>query len=180
MPVLAHVAVQQALAPTRLILPGRTPRRRAGQEMSQTHVRGAPVVDDAGRFIGTVALDAVEQSKNGTEPIESIADPSAPTVGSSGEPRHGSRGLAYRVSDTGSRCLTTERRVIGTISTSDVVRGYRLGLLASLRGWTDRPIPLAQMTSRWGPILDWRIARSKDWTFRPPSSSPPSSGTGTS
>jgi H+/Cl- antiporter ClcA/CBS domain-containing protein len=132
MPVLAQVAVQQAMAPIRLVLSGRTPRGRAGHEIDRAHVPGAPVVDVAGRYIGTVALSDIADAGDDTETVESLADRSAPTVSSAATLDTALEALVT-AAQRWVPVLDDERRVVGTISTSDVVRGYRLGLLASLR-----------------------------------------------
>jgi hypothetical protein len=64
--------------------------------------------------------------------LESLVDVSAPTVADSAH-----LDVALDAVTTSTHhwvpVLDTERKVVGTIATSDVVRGYRLGLLASLQ-----------------------------------------------
>ncbi len=132
MPVLANVCVRRAMATPRLVIAGGTPPEAARRQIQRAGVDGAPVVDDQGRFEGTVALTDLEEI--GPDPdhkLSSLVDESAPTV------------AARANLDTALDALLTsahhwvpvlddDHRVIGTVATSDVVRGYRLGLLASL------------------------------------------------
>ena len=134
MPLLANVAVHQAMAPPRLVLEGGTPVPVARRRIEQVGVPGVPVVDDQGRFEGAVSLERLNQLGKGGDghTIDAALDASAPTVA----------GSAYL--DVALDALTTasqhwipvvdnDRAVIGTIAMSDLVKGYRLGLVASLR-----------------------------------------------
>ena len=63
MPVLANVSVRQAMAPPRLVITGGTSRRRLVGRSKHAGVTGAPVVDDEGRFEGTVALSDLSDER---------------------------------------------------------------------------------------------------------------------
>jgi chloride channel protein, CIC family len=133
MPVLASVPVRQAMAPPRLIITGGTSAASARQKILQHDLIGAPVVDEAGRFEGAVALHDLDRV-NGTPRwrLPVAVDESAASVSDSSHLE-----VAVDAMTTSSQhwvsVLDADRRVIGTIATSDVVRGYRLGLLASLQ-----------------------------------------------
>ena len=133
MPILANVSVRQAMAPPKLVMRGGSSLLAACHKMESAGVSGAPVVDDKDRFEGTVALSdllRIGRDRNGT--MDALVDESAPTVV---ENEH----LDVAVDAMGSApqhwvsVLNTERNVVGTIATSDVVRGYRQGLLASIQ-----------------------------------------------
>jgi H+/Cl- antiporter ClcA/CBS domain-containing protein len=132
MPILANVSVRQAMAPPRLIMRGGTSLATACSEMKHAGVSSAPVVDDEDRFEGTVALSDLVGKRDSDSTMGALVDASAPTVA---ENEH----LDVAVDAMGTApehwvpVLDSERQVVGTIATSDVVRGYRLGLLASLR-----------------------------------------------
>ncbi len=105
----------------------------ARRQIEQAGVTGAPLIDDQGRFEGTLALAdlrAVERGDDRT--LESMVDVSAPTVAAQSH-----LDVALDALTTSAEHWVTvidaERRVLGTVAISDVVRGYRLGLLASLQ-----------------------------------------------
>jgi H+/Cl- antiporter ClcA/CBS domain-containing protein len=133
MPVLANVPVHQAMAPPRLVIAGGTSVTMAHDQLRQDGLTGAPVVDSEGRFEGTISLHSLEANGVARERrLESLVDVSAPTVAESAH-----LDVALDAMTTSTQhwvpVLDTERKVVGTIATSDVVRGYRLGLLASLQ-----------------------------------------------
>ncbi len=133
MPVLAGVPVAQAMAPPRLVITGETPPASARTELLRHGLTGAPVVDEEGRFEGTVSLSRLDEAKAGTESrFASLVDVAAATTSESAH-----LDVAVDAMTTSAQhwvsVLDSERRVVGTIATSDVVRGYRLGLLASLQ-----------------------------------------------
>jgi CBS domain-containing protein/uncharacterized protein with PhoU and TrkA domain len=134
MPLLANVPVSQAMAPPRLVVKAGTSVPAARRQIEKVGVPGVPVVDDEGRFEGAVSLDALHQlgEQGGTQIIDGAVDASAPTVSGSAH-----LDVALDALTTASQhwipVLDNDRAVIGTISMSDIVRGYRLGLLASLR-----------------------------------------------
>ncbi len=133
MPVLANVPVSQAMAPPRLVITGGTSIVMARDQLMNDGLTGAPVVDKEGRFEGTLSLRRLEASAMAREHrLESFVDVTAPTVTDSAH-------LDVAVDAMSSSAehwvpvLDSERKVVGTVATSDVVRGYRLGLLASLQ-----------------------------------------------
>lgn len=133
MPVLADVPVRQAMAPPRLVITGGTSIDIAHGQLISHGLRGAPVVDEEGRFEGTISLQRLETNNVVREHrLESFVDVSAPTVSESAH-----LDVAVEAMATSAQhwvpVLDVERKVVGTVATSDVVRGYRLGLLASLQ-----------------------------------------------
>jgi chloride channel protein, CIC family len=133
MPVLAKVPVRQSMASPRLVITGETSVEAAHRQLAHVGLNGAPIVDSNGRFEGTISLARLEASDVGREHrLESIMDVTAPTVSESAH-----LDVAVDAITTSSEhwvpVLDSERKVVGTVATSDVVRGYRLGLLASLQ-----------------------------------------------
>ena len=133
MPVLATVPVRSAMAPPRLVIAGGTSVDVARHQLEHEGLSGAPVVDGEGRFEGTVTLQSLRKNGNGGErQLGSFLDVAAPTVS---ETAH--LDVAIDAMTTAPQhwvpVLDIERKVVGTIAISDVVRGYRLGLLASLQ-----------------------------------------------
>ena len=134
MPLLATLRVDLAMAPPQVVLASDESTGEARRQLEGAGVPGAPVVDGQGRFVGTVALDALAPSGTGSAgSLASAVDPSAPTVSVSG-----SLGQAVEALVASSHrwipVLDGQRAVLGTLSISDIVRGYRLGLLEGLRG----------------------------------------------
>lgn len=133
MPVLSSVPVRQAMAPPRLVVAGGTSVAQARRQLHEHGLTGAPVVDGEGRFEGSLSLDSLGRSESGEQRrVGSLVDPAAPTVSESAH-----LDVAVEAMTTASQhwvpALDSERKVVGTVATSDVVRGYRLGLLASLQ-----------------------------------------------
>jgi CBS-domain-containing membrane protein len=133
MPLLAKVPITQAMATPRLVLTDRTSVSSACRELEEAHLVGAPVIDSQGRFRGSVTLENLRQHGSGSSrTVAGLLDTAAPTVATSA-----TLDMAVDALTTAPQrwvpVLDGDRRVQGTVATSDVVRGYRLGLLASLR-----------------------------------------------
>jgi chloride channel protein, CIC family len=134
MPLLANVPVHQAMAPPRLVVTAGTPVLVARRQIETVGVPGVPVVDDEGRFEGAVSLDDLMRlgEEADAQTVDTAVDSSAPTVAGSAH-----LDVALDALITASQhwipVLDNDRAVIGTIATSDIVRGYRLGLMPSLR-----------------------------------------------
>jgi H+/Cl- antiporter ClcA/CBS domain-containing protein len=133
MPLLRSVPVQQAMAQPRLLLSGGMSVAQARHQLAQEGLAGAPVVDEEGRFEGTFSPDNLERVAPGDDRrVGTMVDITAPTVSDSAN-----LDVAVEAITTASQhwvaVLNSERKVVGTVATSDVVRGYRFGLLASLQ-----------------------------------------------
>ena len=133
MPVLGSVPVRQAMAPPRLVLNGGTSVAQCRHLLEQQGLTGAPVVDGEGRFEGTLSLDGPKtMASESDRHVEALVDPAAPTVPDSANLDVAVEAIASALQHW-VPVLDSERKVVGTVATSDVVRGYRLGLLASLQ-----------------------------------------------
>ena len=64
MPMLASVPVRQAMAPPHLVITGGTSPANARRRLLEHKLTGAPVVDDQGRFEGTVSLVGLEAGQD--------------------------------------------------------------------------------------------------------------------
>jgi CBS domain-containing protein len=140
LPLLAAIPTTRAMAKPRLVLSAARSRNEAKEAVDRAGLNGAPVVDGAGRCEGTVSIAALA-SKVGHQALSDLADAGAPTVS------------AYSRLDVALESLTEaplswvpvldgERRVVGTLSISDVVRAYRMELAAS----AERVSELGEMT----------------------------------
>jgi CIC family chloride channel protein len=129
LPLLATIATAHAMAEVRLALPSSKSVAEAVKLMRAAGVTGAPVVDAAGRFEGTVSLLALADAHAAVH-IGDLADAGAPVV------------TATSQLDTALEAITAaemswvpvlddDRRVAGTLSISDLVSAYRAELLAS-------------------------------------------------
>ncbi len=133
MPVLNSVPVRQAMAPPRLIVNGEMSVAQARRQLGEQGVSGVPVIDREGRFEGTLSLESLGTDGSGDDRrLGALVDAAAPTVSESAH-----LDVAVDAMSTATQhwvpVLDSERKVVGTVATSDVVRGYRLGLLASLQ-----------------------------------------------
>jgi H+/Cl- antiporter ClcA len=129
LPLMATIPTAHAMSPPRLVLPTSMPAREALERCVAAGVPGAPVVDAAGRFEGTVGVTALSAVAAGT-PIGEVADAGAPAIGAD------SRLSTALESITSAHAswvpvLDGERRVAATVSISDLVQAYRRELLAS-------------------------------------------------
>jgi CIC family chloride channel protein len=137
MPLLARIPISTAMVPPRLVLAADTPVREAVDLMRQAGVVGAPVTDGEGRFAGIVGLDALERV--------AVAEGQGPTskVGAATDTTALPVQAVQRV-DVALETITTssqswvpvldgDRRVVGTLALSDMVRAYRRELQATLR-----------------------------------------------
>ena len=133
MPLLAQIPVSQAMALPRLVVAADARARAARVQIEDGALPGAPVVDTDGRFEGVVAVGELRKiDRGGDRRIDDVVDASMPTVDESAN-----LDVAVDALTTSRQgwvpVLDADRRVVGTLSISDVVRGYRLGLLARLR-----------------------------------------------
>jgi H+/Cl- antiporter ClcA len=133
MPVLSAVVVGDAMAPHPLVIPGGTTVEAAERQLHLAGKSGAPVIDDQGRFEGTVSADAlVPDDGAAARTLDGVVDPAAPTVADTAHLDVALDALTTTAAHWVT-VLDTERHVVGTVGVTDVVRGYRLGLLSSLQ-----------------------------------------------
>jgi H+/Cl- antiporter ClcA/CBS domain-containing protein len=134
LPLLNTVTASQAMASPRCVLAESTDSATAQRQMEARGVAAAPLIDSEGRYVGVVTLEALRRRSK---------DADVPRVGSlidvSFAPIHQAVHLDVVLDtltstpQTWAAVVDDERRVIGTIATSDIVRSYRRTLQASLR-----------------------------------------------
>lgn len=121
------------MARPRLVLTQDMPVGDALQALERIGLAGAPVLDEAGRFAGTVARNALA-ALDETDHLRSLShlvDAGAPTVPSSSRLDLALDALtAAHLSWV--PVLDDDRGVVGTLSISDLVHAYRQELLASM------------------------------------------------
>ena len=133
MPVLSNVPVRQAMASPRLVLSGGTPVEAAHDQLaaagSRAHQSWTVKVASKERFLWPVWRRAKLVATTAWSRLWMSQLQRCPNLPISMSPLMRS---PHRTT-TGCRSSTPQRKVVGTVATSDVVRGYRLGLLASLQ-----------------------------------------------
>jgi H+/Cl- antiporter ClcA len=134
LPLLRAARASQAMALPRCVFPSSADVATALSLLEASGVEGAPFVDEDGRYVGVVTLDALRRASEEPDPpaLASLVDTSF-------LPIHREVHLDV-VLDTLTSTPQTwvavvddERRVIGTIATSDLIASYRRALQASLR-----------------------------------------------
>ncbi len=80
LPLLTAVPTARAMARPRLVLAAHLSLDEARQALDGAGVRGAPVIDAAERFEGTVARADLEARGGQSRAVGELADPGAPTV----------------------------------------------------------------------------------------------------
>jgi CBS domain-containing protein len=134
LPLLAAVPASQAMAAPRCVIRESADVATAQKQMEVSGVSAAPFVDAEGRYVGVIELDALRKARKGAETpsLASLVDVSFSPIHQDG---HLDVVLDVLTStpQTWTPVVDGERRVIGTISTSDIVRSYRRALQVSLR-----------------------------------------------
>jgi hypothetical protein len=122
------------MAPARCVLTESMNPATAEQQMRTAGVPAAPLVDPEGRYLGVIGLEALRKASQGsaTPKVASLADASFVPIH---QDRHLDEGLDVLTStlQTWAAVVDGERRVVGTIATSDIVRSYRRELQTRLR-----------------------------------------------
>lgn len=133
LPLVGSIEVGRSMNPPILVLGGATPIGEARWQLAARHLAGAPVVDENAVFLGVVDAQAhaVAQADDAT-PVGSLADPTAPTTGVTA---YLDAALESLMSSGRNwiPVLDTAKRVVGVLSTGDVVRSHRTALRESLR-----------------------------------------------
>jgi chloride channel protein, CIC family len=134
LPLLAMVTAGQAMVPARCVLQAPGDGDSFLELMDDSEVSGAPLVDPDGHYVGVVTRDALvrEAGNPSALHVENLID-------STFAPIHESVHLDVVLEtltstpQTWAAVVNGDRRVIGTISISDIVRNYRRTMQANLR-----------------------------------------------
>ena len=134
LPLLAMVTASQAMVPAQCVLVEPGENATFLTQMEEDEISAAPLVDPQGHYVGVVTMEALQ---NG------IGDANAPDVegliDSTFAPIHESVHLDVVLEtltstpQTWAAVIDDERRVVGTIAISDIVRNYRRTMQANLR-----------------------------------------------
>ncbi len=134
LPLLAMVPAIQAMVTPRCLVSESTGVAAAMTQMEAAGVTAAPFIDSQERYVGIITLAALQRASS-----ETVVPNVASLVDGSFSPVHDQRRLNV-VLDTltstpqsWTAVVDDDRRVVGTISISDVVRSYRRALQVSLR-----------------------------------------------
>ena len=114
----------------RLVIDADTRTAEAKTALDQAHLNGAPVVDGAKRFAGSLARSALTSSDDRRRSVGDLVDAGAPAVSASSRLDVALESLT-EAPLSWVPVLDDERRVVGTLSVSDVVRAYRQELAGS-------------------------------------------------
>jgi CBS domain-containing protein len=130
LPLLAIIPTARAMTPPRLVLPTSTTAPEARDLCSAADVPGAPVVDAAGRFEGTISVAQLIESSEPKATVGELADAGAPAIAMDSQLNTALESIAS-AHLSWVPVLDGDRRVVATLSVSDLVQAYRRELLAS-------------------------------------------------
>jgi H+/Cl- antiporter ClcA len=134
LPLLAMVTASQAMAPAQCVLAEPGERSAFLDQMKEGEVSAAPLVDPQGRYVGVLTMRALQESTDGAGEVDVEG-----LVDSTFAPIHESVHLDVVLDtltstpQTWAAVIDDERRVVGTIAITDIVRNYRRTMQANLR-----------------------------------------------
>ena len=131
LPLLAAIRTSRAMARPRLVLQEGISTDEVRSALEGANVSGAPVVDAEGRFVGTLAKARLDAASAREHRAGDLADAGAPTVSVSTHLDSALESLT-EASSSWVAVLNPDRRVVGTLSLSDLLGAYRRELLASV------------------------------------------------
>ena len=134
LPLLAMVTASQAMAPARCVLAEPGERSTYLAQMEEGEVNAAPLIDSQGHYVGVVTMDALQDGTGDASAldVEGLVD-------STFAPIHESVHLDVVLDtltstpQTWAAVIDDQRRVVGTIAITDIVRNYRRTMQANLR-----------------------------------------------
>jgi H+/Cl- antiporter ClcA len=134
LPLLGVVPVSEAMAAPRCVVQDSADVSSARSSLEASEVEAAPVVDADGRYVGLVTLEALRSASAEPDPpaLASLVDKSFLPV-HQGVHLDVVLDTLTATPQTWMAVVDDERRVIGTIATSDLIASYRRSLQASLR-----------------------------------------------
>jgi CIC family chloride channel protein len=137
LPLLASVPVDDVMSSPRVVLSADTSTGAALRRLRSEGLAGAPVVDMGGTFRGSVDVTRLAV-QDGDRPVGELVQVGSPTI-----PVEATLDAAVEAL-AGNRTnwvpvLDGERRVVGIVAASDLIRGQRVALQAALRRVTGPP-----------------------------------------
>jgi H+/Cl- antiporter ClcA/predicted transcriptional regulator len=133
LPLLSMVSVAQAMAPAQCVLvePGDSATFQA--QMVRDEVSAAPLVDEQCHYVGVLTLETLRRGSGDTSSVdvEGMVDPTFAPIH---ESVHLDVVLDTLTStpQTWAAVIDDDRRVVGTIAITDIVRNYRRTMQANL------------------------------------------------
>jgi CIC family chloride channel protein len=134
LPLIAIATASQAMAPARCVLVEPGECSTFVTQMEEGEVNAAPLVDSHGHYVGVVTLEALQAGTGDASAVDVEG-----LVDSTFAPIHESVHLDVVLDtltstpQTWAAVIDDERRVVGTIAISDIVRNYRRTMQANLR-----------------------------------------------
>jgi H+/Cl- antiporter ClcA len=165
LPLLASVRTRDAMSEPRLVLDPAESSRRAATSVSERSLRGAPVVDPSNRLIGVVEATKLDASADDDERrVADAIDREYPSVRADAAL---DVALDSLVSTNRSwlPVVDEDRRLVGILAMTDVIRGYRGALGRNLRllSAVPRGTVLVQEKICDGSELDGRTVADAPW-----------------
>jgi H+/Cl- antiporter ClcA len=136
LPLLGAIPVARAMAEPKLVITTKLSIESVRRALADASLSGAPVVDAAGRLEGTISRSSFQESGDGQHGVAALVDAGAPTVSDSSRLDVALDSLTA-APESWVPVLDDERRVVGTLSISDVVRAYRQELVSSAERMSD-------------------------------------------
>jgi CBS domain-containing protein len=130
LPLLGAVPTARAMVSPRLIVSSDMTTSSAKKALERAGLNGAPVVDGAGRFTGTLARATLASAVADRRTVTELVDAGAPVVSASSRLDVALESLT-EAPLSWVPVLDDDRRVVGTLSISDIVRAYRQELAGS-------------------------------------------------
>jgi chloride channel protein, CIC family len=130
LPLLAAIPVTRAMAEPKVVVTAGHSTESVSWALERSGLSGAPVVDEDRRFEGTIARSRLEMSGDGRLVVGDLIDAGAPTVSVDSRLDVALESLTA-APQLWVPVLDDDRRVVGTLSVSDIVRAYRDELVTS-------------------------------------------------
>jgi H+/Cl- antiporter ClcA len=131
LPLLRAIPTTLAMVNPRLIVSSDMTTTSARAALERANLNGAPVIDGAKRFTGTVARWTLTTSDADRRSLTDLVDAGAPVVSLSSRLDVALESLT-EAPLSWVPVLDDDRRVVGILSVSDIVRAYRQELAASV------------------------------------------------
>ncbi len=137
LPLLASIPTTRAMVKPRLVFTAMESADTARRALEDLGLNSAPVVDRAGRFMGTTDLGMLGATSDQQQMVSELVDPGAPANSVSSQLDVALVSLT-EASLSWVPVLDDDRRIVGTLSVSDVVHANRQELAASAQRASER------------------------------------------